>query len=58
MKLKNKRDGKKYLVSTEEDGHRGFVIFASLEGHPEIYDGDFCMHYRSLAEFLDDWEDA
>lgn len=55
MELKNKKDGKKYWVSAENDGHFGFMIFARAGGGQAT---NFCMHYRSLKEFCGEWEDA
>lgn len=63
MKLRNKIDGHIYYVSTYSDEYDGFVIFARAELSYVTLDGtvggkDFCMHYRSLAEFNDEWEDV
>lgn len=54
MKLKNKTNGEVYLVSTETDG-RTFMIFAKPFNHDLAV---YCMHYRTLAEFCEEWEDV
>lgn len=54
MQLKNKKDGRVYHVRTEEDGSSGFMIFA-LSGDMDTT--DFCMHYCSLKDFNDEWEE-
>lgn len=56
MELKNKKDGKLYHVRTEDDQHGGFMVFASEIG-TSFFDRDFCMHYRTLAELCEEWED-
>ncbi len=55
MELRNKKDGKKYWVSTENDEHFGFMIFARAGGGQAT---NFCMHYRSLKDFYEEWEDT
>lgn len=57
MQLKNKQDNETYMVSTESDAHGGFMIFAK-KSTSYSDTSSFCMHYRSLAEFNDEWEDA
>ncbi len=58
MRLVNKKDRAIYDVSTADDGHGGFMIFAEV-----VYwdnsrlSHDHYMHYRTLAEFNNDWED-
>lgn len=59
MYLKNKNDGKVYVVSTEDEstqngGCASFAVFAVPVGAGE----QFVMRYSSLAEFTDEWEDA
>lgn len=56
MHLKNKENGKLYLVRTEDDRHGGFMIFATEVANKLPFDS-FCMHYRTLAEFCRDWDD-
>lgn len=58
MELYNKQDGQRYAVSTEEDGRGGFMIVARPTNprKPDIH--TFCMHYRSVAEFCEEWEDT
>lgn len=56
MQLKNKEDGEVYKVTTEADGHSGFMIFA--ESGNRFARDSFCMHYQSLKEFTDEWEDV
>lgn len=59
MRLRNKTDNAIYNVSTETDNFKGFMIFAEAEtlaGH--VGGDDFVMHYRSLEEFTEEWEDA
>lgn len=55
MQLKNKQTGNVYLVRTETDGYEGFMVHAS---RADGVDDAFCMHYRSLASFYDEWEDV
>lgn len=55
MRLRHKLDGTIYNVRTESDYHDGFFIFAYNQ---DPSTPDFCMHYRSLQEFTDDWEDV
>lgn len=57
MKLKNKKDGRIYKVTTEDDRHRTFRIFA-IPVDALDFDEQFVMHYRTLADFCKDWEDA
>lgn len=54
MELRNKDDGVIYHVRTEDDHHEGFMIFATTTSS---LGEDFCMHYRSLKEFNEEWED-
>ncbi len=54
MELRYK-DGVRYMVATESDGHAGFMIFAVPMD--EAMGAEFCMHYRSLAELNAEWED-
>lgn len=54
MKLRNKKDHAIYNVRTEADGRDGFFIFAFNESADNV---DFCMHYLTLKEFTDEWED-
>lgn len=56
MHLKNKHDGGTYLVRTENDNHDGFMVFAKCISN--LDEPDFCMRYRSLDDFNDEWEDA
>lgn len=56
MQLKNKEDGEIYWVITEDDKHEGFMIYAKCAS--SYSRNDFCMHYRSLAEFNEDWQDV
>lgn len=56
MRLRNKTDNAIYNVSTETDNFKGFMIFAEAELSEE--NDDFVMHYRSLEEFNEEWEDA
>lgn len=53
MELMNKANGKTYHVVTE-DGDGGFIIFASDRGGMDR----FQRIYGTLADFLDEWEDA
>lgn len=53
VELKNKQNGRNYHVVTE-DGDGVFIIFASeIDGMDR-----FQMSYGTLADFLDEWEDA
>lgn len=54
MKLRNKLDEKIYRVKSEDcdDCIRIFAISLEEGGT------NFVMHYRSLAEFCEEWEDA
>lgn len=54
MELRNRSDGDIYIVSTETDDG-GFMILArSIDNkHPAFF-----MHYRTLNEFTEDWEDV
>lgn len=52
MELRNKEDGEIYHVETQDDDGR-FRVFAVR--FPDNY--SFVMHYRSIEEFLNDWED-
>lgn len=54
MQLKNRQNGNIYWIRTETDNYEGFMIHAS--GARGV-DDTFCMHYRSLADFLEEWED-
>lgn len=54
MELRNRSNGGIYEVSTETDGG-GFMIYAKARN---ITLDSFCMHYRSLEEFNNDWEDV
>lgn len=57
MDLRYKENHLIYHVSTVDDEVDGFYIFAEvIEGHTK--DVTFFMHYRSLAEFCNDWEDV
>ncbi len=54
MLLKNKQDGKNYRVRSEEyEG--GIRIFAVAE---QTGAKDMVMHYHTLKELNDEWEDA
>ncbi len=54
MILKNKADGQEYRVKSEEyDG--GVCIFAVAT---QTGAKDFVMHYHTLEELNNDWEDA
>lgn len=55
MKLRNRRNGLIYYVQTEDDSHGGFCIFA--RSIPDRKRDSFVMHYRTLAEFNEEWED-
>lgn len=55
MRLKNKTDNAIYNVSTETDNFSGFMIMARALSEEN---DDFVMHYRSLEEFTEEWEDA
>lgn len=57
MELRNRQNKCIYIVSTVDDENEGFYIFAEVfKGITK--DKTFFMHYRSLAEFCDDWEDV
>lgn len=68
MILRYKPDGKPYIVTTEEGYRIGFKIFAKAAVQIDDDDleacfqalqhskDDFVMSYRSLDEFLSDWE--
>lgn len=66
MDLRNKHDKLPYIVMTECDEHEGFLITA-VPWQPNTDSNDlnnalkeaktFCMHYRTLQEFCDEWED-
>lgn len=55
MELRNKKDGNVYDVNTEAD-LESFYILARAHDQ-RIKNANFFMHYRSLQEFTDDWED-
>lgn len=56
MILLNRRDRTEYLVSTEDDGQGGFMIMATpLAPEPDAH--RFVMHYDTLRELCEDWED-
>lgn len=68
MILRYKPDGKFYIVTTEEGYRIGFTVFAKATVQIENDDldaafqalqhskDDFVMSYRSLVDFLNDWE--
>lgn len=54
MQLRNRNNGGIYDVRTEMDDGK-FVIYAKSQS---LNLDSFCMHYHSLAEFNDEWEDV
>lgn len=54
MQLRYRSNDKEYIVATEDGQDAGFRIWASPLDPDE---DDFVMHYNSIAEFCDDWED-
>lgn len=57
MRLRNKTDDLCYIVTTEDDGYGGFMIKATPIATDLPGVSSFCMHYRSLVEFCEEWED-
>lgn len=56
MRLRNKNNGRIYKVRTETDNFGGFMIYAVDSNFND--NQNFVMHYRTLEEFCNEWEDA
>lgn len=57
MILRNKEDKQIYLIKTEDDRHGEFRIYA-VPKNCVMLNKSFVMHYRTLKEFTDEWEDV
>lgn len=53
MDLMNRNNHAIFHVTTVEDDN-GFCIYAQPRNHNI---SSFCMHYRSLEEFNEEWDD-